>query len=60
MREGNKERIVYLRASYHGCYQEVKGIVKKYVLSLFFFFFEERMVRLSAKREGIPENIRDN
>ena len=61
MREGNKERMVYLRASYHGCYQEVKGIVKKYVLSLFlFFFFEERMVRLSAKRESIPENIRDN
>lgn len=28
--------------------------------SLFFFFFEERVVRLSAKRESIPENIRDN
>ena len=39
MREGNKERMVYLQASYHGCYQEVKGIVKKYVLSLFLFFF---------------------
>ena len=60
MGEGSKERMVYLQASYHGCYQEVKGIVKKYVLSFFFFFFVERMVRLSAKRESIPENIRDN
>ena len=39
MGEGSKERMVYLQASYHGCYQEVKGIVKKYVLSFFFFFF---------------------
>lgn len=43
-----------MQASFRECCQEVKGIVKKY-LSL-----EKWKTRLSAERESVAKNIRDN